>query len=565
MRTTATLTLIILLASTALAQPLTLVKDINPGVFGGIQSTSNAAVVGNTLYFNAVGTTLDEELWKTDGTEAGTVLVKDINAGNQGSQQEFFSVYKDQLYFTAFTPSLGEELWRTDDIEGAVLLHGDACPGTCDGASYDYLLSPMAEYKGQLVFQSKNPDMGSEPWLTDGTEAGTFLLKDVKPGPNFSNSNPYGFTVFNGMLYFAADSTQIGTELWVSDGTAAGTHLLKDINPGVFGNSEMEAPVVGPNGFYFWAKSASGQGAELWKSDGTTAGTALLKEIKSGSGSGQPPYVPLSNSAWLNDQLLFTADDGVAGAELWITDGTASGTQLLVDINTGSAGSSLNFLTTWNGKVYFRAKTAANGHELWVTDGTAAGTKMFKDINPGAGDGISPISAFPFVKPQFIVHEDKMYFTANNGSNGFEPWVTDGTNAGTNQVFDLNPGAMESKPFNFRVMGDFLFFTATPQVTGPELWKLFIGTSATKDQNHQLLLRLYPTYAPDGVFYLDYPAAETQTFDLRVFDATGRLQYHNSQSLTEPLRLSSLPAGTYFVRIANDAGNFITQKVIIGR
>lgn len=81
-----TLFLSILLASTALAQTPILVKDINPGVFGGILTTSNAAVVGNTLYFNAVGTSLDEELWKTDGSEAGTVLVKDINAGNQGSQ-----------------------------------------------------------------------------------------------------------------------------------------------------------------------------------------------------------------------------------------------------------------------------------------------------------------------------------------------------------------------------------------------------------------------------------------------------------------------------------------------
>lgn len=71
-------------------------------------------------------------------------------------------MYKGQLYFTAFTPVLGEELWRTDDTEGAVLLHGDACPGTCNGTSYDYLLSPMVEYKSQLVFNSKNPNMGSD-------------------------------------------------------------------------------------------------------------------------------------------------------------------------------------------------------------------------------------------------------------------------------------------------------------------------------------------------------------------------------------------------------------------
>lgn len=214
--------------------------------------------------------------------------------------------------------------------------------------------------------------------------------------------------------------------------------------------------------------------------------------------------------------------------------------------------------------MYFRAKTVTHGHELWVT-GTVAGTKLFKDINPGAGDGVSPIAAFPFVALEFIVNEDKMYFTANNGSNGFEPWVTDGSVAGTNQVFDLNPGTAESKPFNYLILGDFLYFTASTQAAGTELWKLFIGTSPTQEQNHPLVLRLYPTYSPDGIFYLDYPDGELQSFDVSVFDSTGRLEYHNKQSLADPLSLSDLPVGSYFVRIANEAGTFVTQKVIIGR
>jgi ELWxxDGT repeat protein len=109
--------LLLLLASTALAQTPTLVKDINSGIFGGIQTTSNAAVVGNTLYFNAVGTKLDEELWKTEDTAASTVLVKDINAGNQGSQQKFFSVYKDQLVSHSKTLGLGSEPGLTDETK----------------------------------------------------------------------------------------------------------------------------------------------------------------------------------------------------------------------------------------------------------------------------------------------------------------------------------------------------------------------------------------------------------------------------------------------------------------
>ena len=104
-------------ATTTLAQTPILVKDINPGVFSGISTTTNATVIGNTLYFNAVGTIQDDELWKTDGTESGTVLVKDINVGSGTSFQKFYTVFKNQLYLTAETPLYGGELWRTDDTE----------------------------------------------------------------------------------------------------------------------------------------------------------------------------------------------------------------------------------------------------------------------------------------------------------------------------------------------------------------------------------------------------------------------------------------------------------------
>lgn len=195
------------------AQTPVLVKDINPGPFSGIfYPPANAAVAGNTLYFNSVGNSLDAELWKSDGTEAGTVLVKDINPGSQGSQQKFYAVYKDQLYFTAFAPDLGTELWRTDDLDGAVLAAGDACPGSCDGAFNGTQERLFIEYNDKLFFRLRN-------------------------------------------------------ELWSSEDTAEGTRMLKDINPN--GGNGMGTPVAGPDAFYFWARASNGEGNELWRSDGT--------------------------------------------------------------------------------------------------------------------------------------------------------------------------------------------------------------------------------------------------------------------------------------------------------
>lgn len=554
MRTTSTLVLFFFLASLCAAQMPLLVKDIYPGIFSGVQTTSNAAVVGNTLYFTSRGVTSgDEELWKTDGTAAGTVLAKDINTGSGTSFQKFRAVFNDKLYLTAQTPALGVELWQTDDIEGAILAAGDPCLGLCSGASGE----SFVEYNGKLYFRIESDAFGSELWSTDGDPMNAAILKDIRPGT--ASGYPTSLIVFNGKMYFSADSTAIGAELWVSDGTAGGTHLLKDINTNPFQGSEIDIPVVGTNAFYFWAKDNLSAGAEIWKSDGTAAGTVQLKEIGPGSASGQPPFVPLTNSTWLGDNLLFTADDGVTGAELWMTDGSESGTQLLMDINIGSVGSNLYFFTSWNGKAYFRAKTVDGGNELWVSDGTLGGTQMLKDINPGAGDALNP-----FTIPNFITHNDKLYFTANNGIVGYELWVTDGTADGTKLVYDLDPGTPGSVPSSFRIMGDFLYFFANTQATGTELWKFPLLTSSTTQPNNHLDLRLYPTISTEGIFYFDYQGEASETLEVRVFDVMGREVYQSKQTTDKPLHIQQLPSGTYFVRMASASGKFKTQQIFIG-
>ena len=79
---------------------------------------------------------------------------------------------------------------------------------------------------------------------------------------------------------------------------------------------------------------------------------------------------------------FFTASDNTVGNELWVSDGTAEGTQLLVDINTLFSGSYLytvgsyasNF-TEFNGQLFFTASDGTTGNELWVSDGTAEGDK----------------------------------------------------------------------------------------------------------------------------------------------------------------------------------------------
>ena len=91
-------------------------------------------------------------------------------------------------------------------------------------------LDVLTNVDGTLYFEASNATDGFELWKSDGTAAGTVMVKDINPGPD--GSNPSDLTNVNGTLYFEANDGPNGAELWKSDGTAAGTVMVKDIDPG---------------------------------------------------------------------------------------------------------------------------------------------------------------------------------------------------------------------------------------------------------------------------------------------------------------------------------------------
>ncbi len=181
-------------------------------------------------------------------------------------------------------------------------------------------------------------------------------------------------------VYFVANSTDTKSfdfevnELWKTDGTAAGTVLVKDIEPGPTGSSPHDLTLV--NGTLFFAAFDDAHGDQLWKSDGTTAGTVPVMDLTPGF-SGPDSDVP---HAVFNGMFYFVANDGTSGTELWKTDGVT--TTLVADISPGGAGSAPDQLTVVNGELYFTATDGTHGTELWKTDGTTAGTVMVADLSP---------------------------------------------------------------------------------------------------------------------------------------------------------------------------------------
>jgi ELWxxDGT repeat protein len=198
------------------------------------------------------------------------------------------------------------------------------------------------------------------------------LVKDINTGGEYS-VGPGGFFQAGSLLLFEGNQIPTGTELWRSDGTAAGTVLVKDINPGSASSFAGTPSFANVSGTIFFPAN---DGVELWKTDGTTAGTVLVSDIFPGS----PDSFPQSLTAF-GGMLIFAADDGTNGMELWKSDGTAAGTTLLKDINPGSLDSTPFGFTEFNGELFFIADDGdGNGQEPWKTDGTPAGTVPVANI-----------------------------------------------------------------------------------------------------------------------------------------------------------------------------------------
>jgi ELWxxDGT repeat protein len=373
--------------------------DLEPGLGSSDPQQFNGA--GDAVFFRATTGAGGVDLWR--GVPGGVELLKDlIPADAQLPSLSVQGPFGGRWFINVrYTPgdvpfSLPvQELWVTQGtVEttaklasinvGALVPWRDALYYIADGGT---------STTASLVRMS-----------LDGTTRQT--IKSVPTNPPFQRVTAPAreLRAVGDVLYFSAVDGLIGGELWRSDGTPAGTFMVKDLAPGATHSMPNGFTQLRGNAAVFAASPNSFEGvsSDLWVTDGTAAGTVKLLDVRPGMrGSNPRDFVRFGGAVY------FTADDGAHGRELWKTDGTTGGTLLVMDVNPGPAGSAASDLKVVAGRLYFVATDPEGGREVWLSNGTPAGTERLADINPGPGSS-DPLNLTDV--------RGELYFTANDGT-----------------------------------------------------------------------------------------------------------------------------------------------------
>jgi ELWxxDGT repeat protein len=474
--------------------------QVDPGAFSVSELFPALTVDSGTLYFAAADPVNGTKLWKTDGTDAGTQIADPsfapigvLGLTNVNSTLYFFAV-SDPTFQT-------NDLYKFDGTHTTLVKSGFSNFGDPEGAAVN----------GELFFSAASAaaPFDQELWVSDGTDLGTRM---VHPAHEASfGLNPFNLTSFNGRLLFAGFDDSGGESIWVSDGSDAGTQVIFP-NTAAFALLFPEEVATANNTLYFGAQGLSNN-QELWQTDGTAAGTSMIADFGAVPFTGGPPFgLTISNGT-----LFFDATDKAHGAELWSSDGTAGGTQLVKDINTNTVGSFPAELVNNNGELFFTANDGQGPQgfsffnpEIWKSDGTSAGTQLVSTPFPGGGpsreDG--PVNLRSL--------NGKVLFTPANDP---QLWVTDGTAGGTQMLKDFSvPGAFVGAPDNLTVVGDELFFTVFT-ADSEQLWKSDGTAGGTVLVADNVIVVAESGVAVGNTFF--FISVDLNTFDFQLWKSDG--------------------------------------------
>lgn len=498
-----------------------MVYDIEPGEEHAFYYNNQGWYIPGTEFF--LINTHNDELWKSDGTESGTVKL----LTNYGSNPVTIYAELDSEIFFGYDDGVhGTELWKTDGTPEGTVLVKDIYEGPYSG-----VYSNMVNFKGDLYFYGSDDVHGIELWKSDGTAEGTFMLKDINPGENSSGHyDKGGFLMTDDYLFFYADTVGYGNELWVSDGTAEGTRMVKDIYPGTGSSSPWGWRIMGAAGnefIVFRVFDSPYYDGKLWISDGTEAGTYMISDFNGAPGV----YNSMAFSFGINEvngKFFFEADGGESFYKLWVTDGTPGGTYRFADLDPGK-NEFFEQPAVYNGQLYFKNKIG--GDKIFVTNGSDLRVFLDWSNNHEVND--------------FVPLDDKIYFSAN-------------------QYFGISTELMECKegnqdfrilPVNTRYSGEPAHFANLNGKT------LFFANSDGSRKMH------ITDGSPQGThIILENPGFYTNQYrDENLYRVGGNLYFATDETFSKLVKTDGTPEGTGIVLDASEGAAPRMASSVFGR
>jgi ELWxxDGT repeat protein len=593
-------TLVMLLSAIVVlqAQELVLPNGMEKLTPEGVEATSFVSYVNayapnadlpksGNIYFNGKDAVYGNELWISEKTKETTRMLKDINPGDASSGPAGLVMMNGKVYFTAEDGVHGRELWVSDGTESGTRMVKDIYPGTVSGGP-----GSMVVLGNKLIFTAMDEESEFLPvldptkperwiWASDGTEEGTVRIADVP-------MNSY-FEVVGNKAFFAGVDLQNYDALWVSDGTKAGTRMLKNINNKPAASGIYATEPAGINALrnvndkwvVFRAETVKEQvggtkdyGSEIWYSDGTEDGTRWIGfDFAKGEASGKPLATEFAEPRAYGDTLFFRANDGIHGVEPCVWDFTQSieegkNPRLIFDINHWSGSLSLpswpSAFAVYQGYLFLQANGGyfmpddpaqyASGYSLWLAPVNRLDTAIYQrqfwgtDIAPGSlQDGCG----------RFIPVRDKLFFTAQDENANVELWKLDNINTSPVKVVDF-PG--NGTPFSLNNIDGNLYFLSTSESSSTAYKSLFKYDldKATGIDKIQVQGQEISIYVRAGKLYFDTDQALKS---INLYDMSGRL-VGTSNGVNNQLDVSSL-RGFYIAKVQFAGNGFFARKIML--
>ena len=461
----------------------------------GLTAAGDAPEGNGRVFFIAQNVGL--EVWTSDGTRAGTRPLTSFGPRDPFGYLPTFEILAGRAYFHADDGVHGRELWslgrratslrRITDFSdpegfaynlvkagGRIVFRGlqnyewnvwssrgdfrsaaplTGCPGGCPLA-----LSELVDAGGGRVMLYGSDPVGGGFWLTDGTGAGTRLVKR----PDRERGLAQGAVAGGRFLFELIDEYETG-ELWISDGTAAGTFRVGYGGPGwshYYGwRGPLQVEAAGDR-LVFPAAEAEDTELALWSSNGSPKGLRRIKRTLTGKSSLPQRLAPFQDGLLVQDcsgdqgQLLFVRGTGAATTEI---------TPLLAPRECFFASQPVNL-----GDAVVFLMSEREGTSLWRTDGTPGGTVALIEALPTK----SPQALTRFGAQAAFWRAESLPVSLPDGPFQFRLWITDGTQAGTRKLLDLPPGV---EAYELKGVSDRLYFADTEQRGDPYQWRPWVS------------------------------------------------------------------------------------------